>query len=265
MPDSLRRQLYISLNKKLFTNMPLFKFCDVQCILALVDRLKPCIFMPGDFIIRQGTYAQALYFINRGRVLVLKNVQQPARHDAQRDANDSFKNSRQGGTNGHGELRTVGEDASEDGMTKWQLAMLQTNEEVDPEHHKVEDRRERLGKVKSLRGGIGKWKDGRRLQELERAERQRTRVLALLEENDIFGEQSLLMNRPSNCSVRTLNYCEMMVLQAKDFKDVVSGFPSFAEVSAVGGGLRSTEGTCTLLRCGTRHAGPLDTCVLALA
>ena len=59
LPDSLRRQLYISLNKKLFTNMPLFKFCDVQCILALVDRLKPCIFMPGDFVIRQGTFAQA--------------------------------------------------------------------------------------------------------------------------------------------------------------------------------------------------------------
>ena len=71
IPISLRRQLCLTLNRKLFTGVPLFKFCDVKCILSLVDRLQPMIFMPGDYIIRQGEIGRALYFICRGRAHVL--------------------------------------------------------------------------------------------------------------------------------------------------------------------------------------------------
>ena len=44
----------------------------MRCILSLVERLTPMIAMPGDYVIREGK-GRALYFINRGRVVVLKD------------------------------------------------------------------------------------------------------------------------------------------------------------------------------------------------
>ena len=54
--------------------------------------------------------------------------------------------------------------------------------------------------------------------------------LAVLEENDFFGEQSLLMNRPAGASVRTISYCELAALKASDFAEVVKSFPSLGEI-----------------------------------
>ena len=75
MPTSLRRQLSIALNRKLFLKVPLFKYCDAHCILALVERLRPTMALPGDYIIREGEVGTALYLVSRGRVLVLKRVE----------------------------------------------------------------------------------------------------------------------------------------------------------------------------------------------
>ena len=42
--------------------------------------------------------------------------------------------------------------------------------------------------------------------------------------------QLLLPRRHATTQVRTLNYCELNMLLSKDFSDVISDFPSFAEV-----------------------------------
>jgi hypothetical protein len=61
-------------NRKLFTHVPLFRFCDVRVMVSLVDRLKSAIYMPGDFVLREGDEGRGLHFINRGSVLVLKMI-----------------------------------------------------------------------------------------------------------------------------------------------------------------------------------------------
>ena len=45
LPLSLRRQLCIALNKKLFTHVPLFKYCDMRCA-SLVDDVSLVIGAP---------------------------------------------------------------------------------------------------------------------------------------------------------------------------------------------------------------------------
>ena len=56
MPISLRRQLSIAMNRKLFTRVPLFRYCDAGCILTLVEHLRPLIAVPREYIIREGAY-----------------------------------------------------------------------------------------------------------------------------------------------------------------------------------------------------------------
>lgn len=41
-------------------------------MLSLLDRLSPVVYMPGDFILRQGEMGRALFFIARGSVLALQ-------------------------------------------------------------------------------------------------------------------------------------------------------------------------------------------------
>jgi hypothetical protein len=60
-------------NEKIFTRVPLFRDCEQACILALAERLRPSIAIPGEHIIREGTVGTAIYLISRGRVAVLKN------------------------------------------------------------------------------------------------------------------------------------------------------------------------------------------------
>ena len=71
LPTSLRRQLAIALNRKLFLKVELFRKCDASTILALAERLAPSIAVPKEYVLRQGEPVTALYFISRGRVLVL--------------------------------------------------------------------------------------------------------------------------------------------------------------------------------------------------
>ena len=53
-------------------------------MLSLVDLLTPMIFMPGDYVIRQGEIGRALYFINRGSVIILIDIGPGAGHDGGR-------------------------------------------------------------------------------------------------------------------------------------------------------------------------------------
>ena len=71
LPSSLRRQLAIALNRKLFLKVELFRRCPPNAILALAEQLTPTIAMPNEYVLRQGDPVEAIHFLSRGRVLVL--------------------------------------------------------------------------------------------------------------------------------------------------------------------------------------------------
>ena len=71
LPTSLRRQLAIALNRKLFLKVELFRKCDSHVILALAEYLSPSIAVPHEYVMRQGDPVMAIHFLSRGRVLVL--------------------------------------------------------------------------------------------------------------------------------------------------------------------------------------------------
>lgn len=79
LPLTLRRQLAIALNRKLFLKVELFRKCDTHAILALAERLTPSIAVPREYVLRQGDPVDALYFISRGTVTVLVRQPHPSR------------------------------------------------------------------------------------------------------------------------------------------------------------------------------------------
>ena len=72
LPDTLRLQLSISLNRKLFLNVKLFRQCDAAITLALAQRLKPKVALPAEFLLEQGHKVRSLFLLCRGLALELK-------------------------------------------------------------------------------------------------------------------------------------------------------------------------------------------------
>jgi CRP-like cAMP-binding protein len=74
LPASLRIQLHVAFNEKVFTRVPLFRDCEPKCIVALAERLRPIIAIPGEYIIREGTVGSAIYLISRGKLAVIQLI-----------------------------------------------------------------------------------------------------------------------------------------------------------------------------------------------
>ena len=72
LPPVLQLQLLLALNMRLLTQVPIFKFCDTRCIIAMTQKMQPVIYLPREFILRQGSNGRAMYFINRGTCEILK-------------------------------------------------------------------------------------------------------------------------------------------------------------------------------------------------
>ena len=72
LPPALQLQLLLALNMRLLTQVPIFKFCDTRCIIAMTQKMQPVIYLPREFILRQGSNGRAMYFINRGTCEILK-------------------------------------------------------------------------------------------------------------------------------------------------------------------------------------------------
>jgi len=78
LPGTLRRQLVVALNQKLFLNVRIFHKCDSEVLLAFAERLRAQIAMPGEYILRQGLKVHSLYLLSRGRALVLQDAESKA-------------------------------------------------------------------------------------------------------------------------------------------------------------------------------------------
>ena len=69
---SLQLELHISLNRKLIENVPMFKMItDSECLIDMIEKLLPKIYIPGEYIVLQHEVGSEMYVIVRGLVHVL--------------------------------------------------------------------------------------------------------------------------------------------------------------------------------------------------
>ncbi|GAB4423048.1 MAG: hypothetical protein OHK0011_02680 [Turneriella sp.] len=71
LPQSLKLQVALHLNKDIIEKVPMFKGAPEELIRQIVLNLKPALFTPGDYIFRKGELGDQMYFISRGKVEIV--------------------------------------------------------------------------------------------------------------------------------------------------------------------------------------------------
>jgi len=73
LPNSLNMEISLFLNKDILERVPLFKNASEIFIREVIQLLEPLVFIPGDYLIRQGEFGDCMYFISSGEIEVLVN------------------------------------------------------------------------------------------------------------------------------------------------------------------------------------------------
>jgi voltage-gated potassium channel len=73
LPKSLSLEILLFLNRDLLTRVELFRGADEIFLRESVTLLRTRVFLPDEFIIRQGEYGDCMYFLTGGEVEVLVN------------------------------------------------------------------------------------------------------------------------------------------------------------------------------------------------
>lgn len=71
IPKSLSQEILLFLNRDLVNRVELFQGADELFIREAVQLLRPQVFLPDEYIIRQGEYGDCMYFLTGGQVRVL--------------------------------------------------------------------------------------------------------------------------------------------------------------------------------------------------
>lgn len=75
LPPSIYTELATHLNQDLLQKVPLFREASPQLLTLLASRMRPMVFHAGESIFEKGMPGEAMYFILRGRVLILNSEQ----------------------------------------------------------------------------------------------------------------------------------------------------------------------------------------------
>ncbi|HOJ52736.1 MAG TPA: cyclic nucleotide-binding domain-containing protein [Syntrophales bacterium] len=71
LPKTIRTEVALFLNRDILEKVSVFKEADEVFIREVIEELEPMVFLPGDFIIRQGEHGDSMYFLNTGSVEVI--------------------------------------------------------------------------------------------------------------------------------------------------------------------------------------------------
>lgn len=71
LPHSLSVDLLIHLNQDILRKVDFFKKADEIFIREVVNMIEPEVFLPGDYIIRQGEHGDCMYFLSNGSAEVV--------------------------------------------------------------------------------------------------------------------------------------------------------------------------------------------------
>lgn len=73
LPPSLSMEILLFLNRVLFEKVELFRDAGEPFIREVIRLLRPLVFLPNDYIIRQGEFGDCMYFLTEGTVEVVVN------------------------------------------------------------------------------------------------------------------------------------------------------------------------------------------------
>src|SRR5208337_2430028 len=73
LPHTLSMEISLYLNRTILEKVALFKNANEIFIREIVQAMQPMVFLPDDYIIRQGEYGDCMYFLSNGDVEVLVN------------------------------------------------------------------------------------------------------------------------------------------------------------------------------------------------
>ena len=79
LPHTISMEILLFLNRTILSKVALFRNANEIFIREIVQLLRPIVFLPGDYIIRQGEFGDCMYFLSSGDVEVLvgdRNVAQ---------------------------------------------------------------------------------------------------------------------------------------------------------------------------------------------
>lgn len=71
LPEYLRQEVALFLNRKMVFKVPMLEKCSISFITELVTKVVPLSCIEEDFIIRHGTIGREMYFLTKGTVAVL--------------------------------------------------------------------------------------------------------------------------------------------------------------------------------------------------
>ncbi|KAI1295502.1 Cyclic nucleotide-gated cation channel beta-1 [Halotydeus destructor] len=70
LPSKMKTDLALSVHYHMLKKVELFKECERTVIRDLVVKLKPVLFLPGDYVCRKGEVGQEMYIVSKGKVCV---------------------------------------------------------------------------------------------------------------------------------------------------------------------------------------------------
>jgi CRP-like cAMP-binding protein len=79
MPKSLSQEILLFLNRGMLDRVEIFQGANELFIRESVQLLKPRVFLPGEYVIRQGEYGDCMYFLTSGQVRILVGDEEIAR------------------------------------------------------------------------------------------------------------------------------------------------------------------------------------------
>jgi len=79
LPTSLSLEILMHQNRSLIEKVEVFQGADEVFIREAIQRLRPRVFLPREYIVRQGEYGDCMYFLTSGELEVLVDEHQLAR------------------------------------------------------------------------------------------------------------------------------------------------------------------------------------------
>eukprot|EP01029_Cantina_marsupialis_P018244 TRINITY_DN4181_c0_g1_i1.p1 TRINITY_DN4181_c0_g1~~TRINITY_DN4181_c0_g1_i1.p1 ORF type:complete len:1155 (-),score=315.82 TRINITY_DN4181_c0_g1_i1:307-3627(-) len=70
---SLKSQVLVALNHDMIQKVHLFRDCDPDFIVGLIQCLQPILFLPGDTIVKEGKQGKEMYFVVQGVVEIIQD------------------------------------------------------------------------------------------------------------------------------------------------------------------------------------------------
>jgi CRP-like cAMP-binding protein len=71
MPLCMKAEVYLNVAQDVLEKIPLFEGVEASFMRNLAVRVRPTLFLPGDYILREGDTALGMYCLKRGKVDVL--------------------------------------------------------------------------------------------------------------------------------------------------------------------------------------------------